>query len=335
MADIGIVTAACLIALLAVREVPLEGATWLNAARCPCRTAWRGAGGRRPGPPVRLLPHQAAELAAAGRGHARRAARRQVRPGAGRPGSRSDLPEPPPAPVRGRRAGRRACRSCTTTTTSWWSTSRSAWRPTPAPAGPARPWSARSPAPATGSPPRAPPSGRASCTGSTSAPPALMVVAKSERAYTVLKQAFQDRDGREDLPRGRPGAPRSADGHHRRAHRPAPDPGLQVGRWSPAARRASPTTRRSRPFRPPSLLEVHLETGRTHQIRVHFSALRHPCVGDLTYGADPTLAARLGLTRQWLHAVRWPSSTPATGAGWSSPAPTRTTWLTPWTCSEA
>ena len=51
-----------------------------------------------------------------------------------------------------------------------------------------------------------------------------------------------------------------------------------------------------------SLLEVRLETGRTHQIRVHMSALKHPCVGDLTYGADPTLAARLGLERQWLHA---------------------------------
>jgi 23S rRNA pseudouridine1911/1915/1917 synthase len=51
-----------------------------------------------------------------------------------------------------------------------------------------------------------------------------------------------------------------------------------------------------------SLLEIHLETGRTHQIRVHMSALRHPCAGDLTYGADPELARRLGLTRQWLHA---------------------------------
>jgi 23S rRNA pseudouridine1911/1915/1917 synthase len=63
-----------------------------------------------------------------------------------------------------------------------------------------------------------------------------------------------------------------------------------------------------------SLLEVHLETGRTHQIRVHLSALRHPCVGDLTYGADPTLAARLGLRRQWLHAVHLEFDHPATGA---------------------
>ena len=53
-----------------------------------------------------------------------------------------------------------------------------------------------------------------------------------------------------------------------------------------------------------SLLEVHLETGRTHQIRVHMAALKHPCVGDLTYGADPALAKRVGLERQWLHAVR-------------------------------
>jgi len=50
------------------------------------------------------------------------------------------------------------------------------------------------------------------------------------------------------------------------------------------------------------LLDVHLETGRTHQIRVHFAALHHPCVGDLTYGADPTLAKKLGLDHQWLHA---------------------------------
>ena len=34
------------------------------------------------------------------------------------------------------------------------------------------------------------------------------------------------------------------------------------------------------------------------------AAIRHPCVGDLAYGADPTLAARLGLTRQWLHAAQ-------------------------------
>ena len=60
-------------------------------------------------------------------------------------------------------------------------------------------------------------------------------------------------------------------------------------------------------------MEINLETGRTHQIRVHFAALRHPCVGDLTYGADPSLAARIGLTRQWLHAVRLGFEHPSTG----------------------
>src|SRR5581483_1123556 len=57
-------------------------------------------------------------------------------------------------------------------------------------------------------------------------------------------------------------------------------------------------------FRAATLLSIRLETGRTHQIRVHMAALRHPCVGDLTYGADPSLAERLGLQRQWLHASR-------------------------------
>lgn len=60
-----------------------------------------------------------------------------------------------------------------------------------------------------------------------------------------------------------------------------------------------------------SLLEIQLETGRTHQIRVHMAAINHPCCGDITYGADPTLAARLKLGRQWLHAVRLGFTHPA------------------------
>ena len=66
-------------------------------------------------------------------------------------------------------------------------------------------------------------------------------------------------------------------------------------------------------FRYASLLEIHLETGRTHQIRVHMAALKHPCCGDPLYGADPKLAARLGLDRQWLHAVRLAFEHPSTG----------------------
>ena len=62
-----------------------------------------------------------------------------------------------------------------------------------------------------------------------------------------------------------------------------------------------------------TFIECRLETGRTHQIRVHFSALHHPCVGDSTYGADPTLSANLGLERQWLHAQTLAFAHPADG----------------------
>ena len=66
-------------------------------------------------------------------------------------------------------------------------------------------------------------------------------------------------------------------------------------------------------YRGVSLVQVELETGRTHQIRVHFSALRHPLVGDLTYGADPVLAASLSMTRPWLHAMQLELTHPVTG----------------------
>ena len=61
-----------------------------------------------------------------------------------------------------------------------------------------------------------------------------------------------------------------------------------------------------------SLLRVELETGRTHQIRVHFNALRHPLVGDLAYGGDPVLAARLEIKRPWLHAIELTFNQPTT-----------------------
>ncbi len=66
-------------------------------------------------------------------------------------------------------------------------------------------------------------------------------------------------------------------------------------------------------FRHASLVQVVLETGRTHQIRVHMSAMRHPIAGDTMYGGDPVLAARLGLDRQWLHAVELSFDHPRTG----------------------
>ncbi len=140
----------------------------------------------------------------------------------------------------------------------------------------------------------------------------LMVVTKSERAYSLLKQAFRERtvdkrylalvQGHPDPLRGTVDAP--IDRH------PTSD-----YRWAVVAGGKPSITHYEtvEAFRAASLLDVHLETGRTHQIRVHLSALRHPCVGDLTYGADPTLAARLGLTRQWLHAAHLGFEHPGTG----------------------
>jgi 23S rRNA pseudouridine1911/1915/1917 synthase len=139
-----------------------------------------------------------------------------------------------------------------------------------------------------------------------------MVVAKSEHAYSVLKQAFRERtvekvyhavvQGHPDPLSGTIDAPI---GRH-----PSAD-----WKWAVVAGGKESITHYEtlEAFRAASLVEVHLETGRTHQIRVHFTAVRHPCVGDLTYGADPTLAKRLGLTRQWLHAVRLGFTHPGTG----------------------
>ncbi|HVM26915.1 MAG TPA: RluA family pseudouridine synthase [Mycobacteriales bacterium] len=131
----------------------------------------------------------------------------------------------------------------------------------------------------------------------------LMVVAKSERAYTVLKDAFRERtvdkryhalvQGHPDPMVGTVDAP--IDRHPSSAYRYAVVSG---GRDSVTHYETIEA------FRHATLLDIRLETGRTHQIRVHMAALRHPCVGDVTYGADPVLATRLGLTRQWLHAVR-------------------------------
>ena len=153
----------------------------------------------------------------------------------------------------------------------------------------------------------------------------LMVVAKSERAYTVLKRAFKERtvdkiyhalvQGHPDPLAGTIDAPI---GRH-----PSSDWKFAVV----ADGKHSVTHYETLEAFPAALLEVHLETGRTHQIRVHMAALRHPCVGDLTYGADPTLAARLGLTRQWLHAVRLGFEHPGDGrAVPSTSRNTRPTW---------
>ncbi|MEU3463115.1 RluA family pseudouridine synthase [Streptomyces sp. NPDC006733] len=140
----------------------------------------------------------------------------------------------------------------------------------------------------------------------------LMVVAKSERAYTLLKQQFRERvvdkryhalvQGHPDPMSGTIDAPIGRHPNH-------------DYKWAVVAEGKPSVTHYDliEAFRHASLLDIKLETGRTHQIRVHMSAHRHPCVGDLTYGADPTLSKRLGLSRQWLHAVKLGFEHPSDG----------------------
>lgn len=140
----------------------------------------------------------------------------------------------------------------------------------------------------------------------------LMTLAKSELAYSRLKQAFRDRTvhkvyhavvqghldplaGTFDAPIGR--------------HPKAEFKFAVMNDGKPSVTHYETLEA----FPSASLVEVVLETGRTHQIRVHFSAFRHPLVGDTMYGADPKLAARLHLDRQWLHAMRLSFTHPITG----------------------
>lgn len=140
----------------------------------------------------------------------------------------------------------------------------------------------------------------------------LMVVAKSEPAYTALKRAFKARTVRKvyhTLVQGHPdpfeGTIDAPIGRH-----PSGEYKMAV---AAGGRHSITHYRMLEAFTGTTLLEVHLETGRTHQIRVHMQAIRHPCVGDPTYGADPVLAARLGLSRQWLHAVELGFTHPGSG----------------------
>ena len=140
----------------------------------------------------------------------------------------------------------------------------------------------------------------------------LMVLAKGERAYSVLKQAFRDRtpkktyhalvQGHPDPASGTIDTPIARSQKHdykftiSQTGKPAVTH-YQVKEMLPSA----------------ALVEVGLETGRTHQIRVHFSHFRHPLVGDPLYGSDPKLAAKLDLDRQWLHAVKLGFTHPISG----------------------
>ncbi|MDO5025588.1 MAG: RluA family pseudouridine synthase [Trueperella sp.] len=129
-----------------------------------------------------------------------------------------------------------------------------------------------------------------------------MVVAKSEVAYTVLKRAFKERTvtkiyhalvhGHPDPSTGTIDAPIGRDMRYQWKMGVRQDGKPAITHYDTVEAMAGA-----------SLIRVELETGRTHQIRVHMAATRHPCIGDEMYGADPVLAEKLALDRQWLHAV--------------------------------
>ena len=140
----------------------------------------------------------------------------------------------------------------------------------------------------------------------------LMVVAKNEIAYSSLKDQFRNRtvskvyhalvQGHMDPTVGTIDAP--IDRHPREDYRFA------------VVANGKPSTTHYKTlevFPAVTLLEIELETGRTHQIRVHFSALHHPLVGDLTYGSDPALAMKLSISRPWLHAKQLAFDHPGSG----------------------
>ena len=140
----------------------------------------------------------------------------------------------------------------------------------------------------------------------------LMMVAKTESAYLKLKDMFRNREikkiyhalaqGHLEPAIGTIDAP--IDRHPKEDYKMA-----VVSSGKPSITHYEVIEY----YRSVSLLKVELETGRTHQIRVHMSAIRHPLVGDLTYGADPNLAAEIGVNRPWLHAQALEFTHPISG----------------------
>jgi 23S rRNA pseudouridine1911/1915/1917 synthase len=131
----------------------------------------------------------------------------------------------------------------------------------------------------------------------------LMVLTKTEIAYSRMKQAFRDRvvdktyhslvQGHPDPSAGTIDAPIGRHLKHEYKFAVTQDGKPSVTHYKTLEA-----------FAAASLMEIELETGRTHQIRVHFSAFKHPIVGDSLYGCDAKLALRLSMDRQWLHAMK-------------------------------
>lgn len=140
----------------------------------------------------------------------------------------------------------------------------------------------------------------------------LMVVARTERAYTTLKDAFRAREVGKIYHAVCQGTPEQPSGTIEAAIGRSPQHDYKFAVRSDGKHSVT-HYETLEALQGATLLKVGLETGRTHQIRVHMAALHHPLVGDPLYGADPRLAERVGLIRQWLHAMELTFIHPATG----------------------
>jgi 23S rRNA pseudouridine1911/1915/1917 synthase len=140
----------------------------------------------------------------------------------------------------------------------------------------------------------------------------LLVVAKDDAVHRALQEMLRERkvtreylalvDGRPDARTGTIDAPIGRDRRERTVHSVATDkPRSAITHF--ASERELPRT---------TLLRVRLETGRTHQIRVHLQAIGHPVCGDRQYGGA-ACGQRLGLTRQFLHSAYLMFRHPVTG----------------------
>jgi 23S rRNA pseudouridine1911/1915/1917 synthase len=144
----------------------------------------------------------------------------------------------------------------------------------------------------------------------------LLIVAKTDDAHARLVAAMKAREierrylalvaGLPQTDRGKIDAPIGRHPRHRTRMAVLAD-GRPAVTWFSVRER----------FAGCALLDVKLETGRTHQIRTHLASIGLPIAGDAAYGRDPALARRLGLRRPFLHAYRLAFAHPVTGEAMS------------------
>ncbi|HIJ69132.1 MAG TPA: RluA family pseudouridine synthase [Deltaproteobacteria bacterium] len=158
-----------------------------------------------------------------------------------------------------------------------------------------------------------------------------LVIAKSERAYLNLVRQFKDRGVRKEYLALVYGSPAKAEGEISSLLGRDPTHRKKIAVLQNRGREALSRWRVEKDWGETALLRVQIETGRTHQIRVHLSHIGHPVVGDETYGGDrrrarnvksaPVRDLLLGTQRQMLHAIRLEFTHPVTGATVTANAP--------------